>query len=412
VGACPNGAVPGPNAPATGWIWVGLAGYLGSKLPEWLRIIPWLGGALGNQLVNVGTLCSSNPDPPAPITPQDFLLGGIIPQAGPLIAPAVFGKIWQNVLYDAFQQWCVCNATAGCQTVDIDLTLGQNLEYNTHFPGYGWPTTKPGVNSDSDWNYDYYPWPTDCASVDIEFWQLPYTGTQIAHNPVRVNDCGGIIYSQSWNENNPFNVTIRNTGTGVHCPGIHVAWAYNVTPTNYPNWHIRIGPHAGTVTPPVIPSPPPDQTGPVPTAPPLKCDSTTLCSIYWNIQNQVNVGINFQNDNTTTILSNNPTDYAVGQSWTVSGTGVQLVAQGTLGVAIEFASIPPTLTPTPTDPPRYYDVGWIALGAADALEQKRWIHSTGERFMPVFPEFDRVHYNLTDGVEVTIVELVPVSSSS
>lgn len=407
MGACPNGAVPTSAGQTAQWLWVGFASYVGSKLAEWERIAPWITGAIADQLVSIPNLCASNPDPPEPITVQDVLGVVIDPIAGPIIGNNFYQKVWDNLLYDAFTAFCQCNLPGTCGPFDIDTSLSTNLEYNTNFPGYGWPTSQPGVNSASDFHRTFYTLDPTCTDVDVTFWELPNTGATTAHNPVRIRDCGAIRYNQANIENNPIQVIWTPSGTVGGCPGLNIEFAYNVTPTAHPNWHFRIAPHAGSVTPPAIPPAPPDQTSPLPPHPPLKCDTATLCAINWNIVSRINVAISSNTTNTNTILANEPTTYVTGVSYTVSGSGVQVVAQATLGVVVQLVTVPTSYVPTQTEPPRYYDIGWIMMGAADALDGKKWFHSSGDRFIPAFPEIDRVHYNCSPGVTITLTELLP-----
>jgi hypothetical protein len=412
VGACPNGAVPGPNAPATGWVWVGLAAYAGSKLPEWLRIIPWLGAALGNQLLNVSTLCNSNPDPAPGLTPADYALAGIDLVAGPLIGGDAIAKIWQNIYYDAFQQWCVCNAytpPAGGPCFSYSYHAGPSDFGTFHIPGLfptadGWyyPLDPAGIPITSVPNCTFTILSTSQPNpFGVNIYTLPSNTSRM----LSITDTPAPF---SWTVDLSSAVTAGDTGWRLMIQG-----AQSGFPPAVPNpLDLQVDHKSTGSCPATIPGPHVDVTINVPTAPALKCDATTLCEINWAIQNQTNVGINVTNTGTTQILDEHPTTYGTGASYTVSGQGVQVVAQATLGLVVQLDALPSGAVPTSTDPPRYYDIGWIMMGAGDALDGKKWLHSSGDRFIPAFPEIDRFHYNLSPDVQITVTELVPPAPSS
>lgn len=409
---CQFGAQPKPPNLASTLVWYGLDILATGLLAELTRISPWIVGAITTQLISVGNLCDSNPEVPEPFTPADVLGFVVDPLVGPIWSEPFVSKVIAYIKYQAALNYCQCVGNpAGCQQQTFTVDYDRDLVFVPAGPGFVWPSNSHGTNNSAI--AQFLPWVDGCYTVDVTIWHGAIGSPGQPQLVTQVVGCSGQLYHQSHIMGTPVAVTLPAGTCASGGTGLWLEWFWNVDPTLHKIWTVVINPHSGQtpIVEPPTPLPPP-QTGPVPTPPALPCDAATQCAIIWNIVNRINVSIGRSTGIQTTVNTGLPTSYAIGNSYTVSGTGVQVVAQDILGVVVQFVAVPPNLIALQTDPPRYYDVGWIAFGAGDAVDGKRWLHSSGDRFIPVFPEVDRVHYNLGDQVVVTIVELVPPPTSS
>lgn len=410
--ACQYGAVPNSTGQTVQWVWVGLATYAASRLPEWTRLAPWIAGAVADRLVNVQNLCSSNPDVPEPITPADILGEAISPLVGPTWSQAFIRKVSDALVYDAFRTLCVCNAAPNPCAQTIQMQLGNNLLWCSGGGG-GYVFPGPPYTPNCSGSTGTYPLDISCAGpTDFILWMEPRTATQPGPFLYNMYDCNTNFSSGAIKGGQMFSGTYVGHPGCTNGPGFHLLWGINDGGAR-PQWSLDIMPGSGTGPQPTVPPvQPPDTTQPVPNPPAKPCDATTLCNITWGISIREQVNIAISNATSTTVTTGIQGQYQTGNTYTVSGEGKLQVASGTLGVVVQFVTVPPSLVPSGGDPPRYYGIGYLQLAAGDAQDGKRWIHSSGDRFIPVFPEMDGVFYNLTAGVVLDIIELVPVPPSA
>lgn len=402
--ACPNGAAPNTAGTNAQNIWVDITTFGQSLVTEWKRLIPWLPGAIPSRFMSVIDLCNLNPDPPAPLTADDFKTTALDIWSGPILPPGVMNKVWQQLYYDAFTQLCQCNPYVGaCVETVYDVNTATNACWNPGSNSYCWPTVQTGTSN----TVTFVPvqLPFLCPVMDIFVDTVPHVPNLIL-NSLNIYDCAGVNHGRETQAGSTTRVTMTNCPNDPQHTSLNlIISAFNGGGT--PHWIVKVTPVGGGSGGTTPPAQPPNQTSGIPTPPALVCDPAGSCNVQWGIINNL-TNVLLQNSTTIEQLAaGGATDYVTGNTYPIVGQGVQVVAAGTLGVVVQLTVIPPSFNPTPTNPPRYYDIGWIQIGAADALDGKRWIHSSGDRFIPVFPEMDRVHFNLAPGVQATLIELLP-----
>jgi hypothetical protein len=407
MGACQYGASPAPGNLASDLIWLGTQFIAASDLAELLRVNPGLAGQVVQRLTNIGDLCASNPDVPAAMTQDDVLAVLVDPLVGPVLPETYVQKLADLITYTAFQAKCVCNVQPGvCESTTIPLSLDTNLNFNTQGPGYSYPSVPVGVSNGA--SREWMAWPAECATVDVTVWLGSVGSAGQPQLVTHIWDCVGALYSQSHVMGTAETVTLRSGTCANGGPGIWVGWDWNVTPTTYPDWTLVVAPHDYTPPPPQQP-PQPDSpdTGNIPTPPAQDCSAATQCSIIWNLVNRINVDIGRSGGITNILTGQTPTQYTEGASYQVSGVGDQLVASGTLGVSVALTTLPPSFGSPPSEPPWYYNVGWVTAGTAEGWDSKQWLHSPTQRCFPRNGAMTSLGYNLAEGVVVTITELLP-----
>jgi len=404
--ACPNGASPNQTGVAQDFLWAGWNLLNSDTATKPQELYPWLPGAFLPTLVSAADICAKAPQLPEPLTKEDILSISVPTVFGGTLSGAGIAKIQAYIAYAAYQYLCEC--TSGvvnpCQATTIALSTSTNMCYAKSASGYVWPSADRGVVQTT--TKGMYLWDFGCPVVDVFVDTVPHIPNLVI-NPLHIYDGANIDHGAETQAGGTMTVTLSPVPGSTTQTGISLIICTFDNGAR-PNWTVTITPHAGQGpignTPP---DPPTIINITVPPAPPLVCDNNTICQLLHGIGIQQNTNINITTSSLTEILSSTPSTYVPGNSYQVAGSGVQVVAQGTLGVVAEIVSIPPSFVPSASDPPRYYDIGWLMMGAADALDGKKWIHSTGDRFIPAFPEVDRVHYNLAAGVSINIVELLP-----
>jgi hypothetical protein len=412
VGACQYGASPAPGNLASDLIWLGTQFIAASDLTELLRVNPGLAGQVVQRLTNIGDLCASNPDVPAAMTQDDVLAVLIDPLVGPVLPESYVQKLADLITYTAFQAKCVCNLQPGvCESTEYALDISSNLCYRTDGLTFDWPTTGYGANTSC--TRTYLPWPSECAEVDVTIWLGQPGSAGQPELATYVYDCQGQLYGQEHIMGTAQTVTIRSGTCASGGPGISFSWAWNVNPAQYPQWTVVIAPHAGTgPTPGPPPTPDSPDTGNIPTPPALDCSTATQCSIIWNLVNRINVDIGRSGGITNILTGQTPPQYVEGASYQVSGVGDQVVASGTLGVSVALTTLPPSFGSPPSEPPWYYNVGWVTAGTDQGWDSKQWLHSPTQRCFPRHGAMTSLGFNLAEGVAVTITELLPAASAS
>lgn len=389
---CPAGSSPKSTSPTTYWItandirsWVGADTYS--------RLAPWVWN-LAEQVVAVSDLCSREPPQPPTITDTDVLLAS----SNPISAIGFANRLNDFAKWWAWSQLCQCNGSAACTTQTYDLVLGQNLQFNPNGPSFVWPTTTPGITTAP--GETYLALPPSCLDVNITPSLMPLTVQQPQLRWL-IQDCTSQLYNQSHIFGQPQHVTIRSGTCANGQPGVTFQWAWNVDPNNYPHWQMVISPVSGTVGPPTPAPPPTNITITIAPYPNPNCGTLNdVCAIVWNIKNYQTA---IQNN---TYTDSHFTDYTFGVQTQISGQGEHAVAAGTRGLLVTAESIPPQLQPKPTDPPEYFNVGWLRTGNSIGWDRKAWFRTSGQRVFPPWPTFTRFGWTLADQVVLEVTELL------
>lgn len=411
-GACQYGATVAPGNLASDLLWLGTQFIAASDLTELLRVNPGLAGQVVQRLTNKGALCASNPPIPAAMTVQDVEAALIDPLVGPILPETYVQKLADLITYSAFKAVCQCNPAPQTCTYDVTVSPGNGLCASTHQPGtYAWPDG--GFSSDGGCAAKYAPFTLGCSTA------LQLTISAVPSMPLPTNgftldvyDCVGSIYSGGGADGASYDINMRGGTCAGGAPGL---WILIINPeVARTTWHINIVPQGGYTPPPgtTPPASPPPATTTIPTPPPLDCSAATQCSILWNITNRINVDIGRSSTITNLITGNAPVDYVTGQSYQVSGSGEQLLAADTLGVSVSLTTLPSSIASLNSDPPWYYDVGWVTCSTANGWEAKNWLHAPEQRILPRQGTVAGLGYNLATGVVITITELVAPPSTT
>jgi hypothetical protein len=391
---CPAGSSPKPAAPSSVWIsqddiqrWVGLNQYA--------MLAPWIWN-MATELVDVPTLCSTEPEQLAGFTNLDLQIAS----SNPVSAFLFVQDLKKYARWQAWSENCQCNGAAACTTETYHLVLGTNMCFRTDGPTFQYPTV--GVGANNTCTRTYIDWPSSCATVDVTVWLGEPGSPGQPQLVTHIWSGQGQIYAQSHIMGTPQTVTLGAGIAGLTGYGLHVAWDWNVDPHNYPNWTLVVTPHTTVGPPTPAPGPPvininiPIRIGPT-------CGTISdVCQIIWNTQSYQNV------INSNTYINALPPAYQGGVETTIQGQGEHRVAPGTLALSVTVLANPPALDPRPDDPAEYWDLGWIRTGNAVGWDRKAWIRTSGQRIFPPWPTFDRFAWTLADGVMLNVQELMPV----
>lgn len=389
-------------------------------------IAPWL--------ISVDNLCASNPQVPEAFTDDDFIhkLEDVLSSAFP--GAPFMSKLVEWVQYGAFLNFCDC---PGSEAPPPFTPTGScnNLQQTTCTPhGMGWDSASLGklctgqcsyvVNL--DWVFSQQPnarvfvWPFSDqppnyhpACVPTESFVQELHGTWTA-----VNGGCGAGYEFTPGQYGPY-LSTTSSICSLQSPDVFsqdiqimVSIPSDTGPGSTNRWGFSA--HASMICTEAPVQPPPPTTT-FPPAPARPCDSATVCDITWLINNfltnqyQVTTNSNTQVTNITIgaapVVALPPT-YQPGSSWSISGSGEQAVAAGTLALSVVITGNPPPLDPIPTDPPDFYNVGNIITGDDEGWDIRRWVRRSPMRIFPTRTPMTRFAWNLADGVTMTVTELV------
>lgn len=129
-------------------------------------------------------------------------------------------------------------------------------------------------------------------------------------------------------------------------------------------------------------------------------DLTCTLSLNDNKLNQILALLNL------VLATVGPQSHTIGTPHTVTGTG-EIPVSGIVGVITHGLSYYPGVSYELSDPPRYFDTGWIAFGDSDGwYEHKRIVHDPQYHIVPT-TGITKVGYDagMTSSLEIT--ELLP-----
>jgi hypothetical protein len=403
--ACQFGAQPLPPSTVNTLIWGALSELPAAFLALIDPIIGEIAAAVSPMLINVGTLCASNPVPPAAITLDD-VVGDIVPGAAQLVYKhSLLAKLVQSVVYYAFTQNCQCVGNpAGCTSQTIPLSLSTNLLYTGPGLQFVWPASCAGVSSGC--TAEYFQWTMGCEIVDVTIWHGTVGSAGQPQLVTHIFDGQGQLYAQSHIMGTAQTVTLRDGGQGFTGPSINLRWDWNIDPTLHPDWTVVIAPHTGQTPGPTGPPPLQNPVLPViPTKPTLPCDSTTLCNLNWSVVEYINASLGVTN-NTNVVVNTFPVahSYQLGTSHVVAGDG-ELVVSGDIGALVQITSTDPSTGLDVTDPTRYFDTGFITFGNVDGWQESSRVVHQYQVFTTDLQGVSRIGYS-TQKAHWTITELV------
>lgn len=403
VKACAGTSSVGPANPTGTLVWVGFNILSTTIAAALTQPFPWIGGIIANRLLSLDTLCATPLD-----VPDAWVNGDIVGTIGDFISAnppsaAFMVKLEQYIQYQAFQKYCQCNISTSCTTQTYNLNYDTNLLYTGPGLEFVWPASTHGTSTTG--TRQYQPWNAGCNNVDITIWEGAVGSSGQPQLVTHIFDCQGQLYSQSHIMGTAINVVLRAGCTGFSIPGFNVTWDWNVDPTLHKIWTVVVSPHGAQTSTGTQPVDVPPPTITVPTPPTQPCDATTLCSVNWftnrNIQNTFT--------NVTDITVNGaptlPTRYVLGATHSVTDIG-QFTVAGLVGILVQPTGFVAGTGFDESDPVRWFDIGFVAFGNADGWEANQRVIHDGQVIMTQLQDVTRIGYNCLMSEGFTITELV------
>lgn len=421
---CSTGATPTPDLlHKTAWAGLTLlpTALLTYLTDGWPQVV---GLGILNRLLDVDNLCATAMTVPEMFSDDDWVskLADLSQSSFP--SPAFIAKVNSWIEYAAFTNFCVCNpgtlgpppspgsnnlTAGGCQKVYIqtasaawDCPSGTCQVYvnlhNVQWTGAAAPNMYAGDRLIVGGTGGAF----DCNPTAAGWFTFPagWTG-------------GPSIWHYPDGQYGPIQASSSLCNTIYGGPSSYITFEASTpgdtTPSGTENISGQFTFTVQCLTPPVGPDPTPT---PPPAQPTQPCDSTSLCSISWLINSFIS------NTNATTeITNNNVTDisiganpvttpkYVLGTSHSVTGLG-ELSVGGVVGILVQPAGFAPGTGVDETDPPTYFDAGWIAFRNAEGWQDSQRVRHEGQVFLTQLQDVTAVGYTCNMSTGFTITELV------
>lgn len=401
--ACPDGARAKPE-----WaglqVWVDRSQLASDILSVIQRLAKLSYVSLAAELLDLDTLCASNPDPVEPITAEDVVAQTFaFPTAGIIGHQAVIEKAIRWLRYQQFLISCECLPPAPpsggmCPYTNASINLGSGgasaaIAYDIPQSSYdAWPVSDLGANP--DWKPVYQTsWSNHSPATTQRF--LQWSNDQVV-----------------WHD---FAELLPSATAGVACQALptflppprmpRAGWvrlrngaAVSLTLAGFSYCFCTLA-----ATPPPIPPQPP--LTPVPTPPAHVCDDQSICDAINELSHRITI---IARQLTEVQRYGVPFGYIKGTAHVGQQLSGSFQVSRLLGIEVEVTAHVPSRPDLEGNPPYVWDQGWMSIQTGDGLIQEKRISQSRMVWLPHLMDLAVTFgYELRPGTTATFTELLP-----
>ena len=404
--ACPTGSTSSPVGGFANTLQWSAVSFINGVVLEGLNpILGPIAGVFAPQLFSVNSLCANPPPVPAGITDNNLLRAiGDLTHFAPY-DPRFMIVLNEYIQYGMFEHFCQCSpmtiSTPGvpCYT-EYYSVIGSSL-----------PTAACVFPVDG---CSYYPgatahaWPTGGANL-MQFTILPgsaqppfnvdwYSSASTTHIVIPFTD---IDIGFAWSADVSAYAASTDPGWSLALQGHVETGGPGPGPVDQFNFKIDyFPPSGGSCTTPTTPKPPPPPVITAAAPPTLVCDSATICTVQYAILNAT------QDANISLNLQQPISRYVLGAVHDVSSSGEIAVAADLVGALVTIESSAPGTGYDVSDPPRYYESGWITFENTNGWTPRQAVLHSPEVMLTNLQSVTRIGFNCQMSTSMQITELV------
>jgi hypothetical protein len=403
VGACPEGARAKPE-----WaglqVWVDRSQLAADILSVIQRLAKLSYVSLAAELLDLDTLCGSNPDPVQPITAEDVVAQTFaFPTAGIIGHQAVIEKAISWLRYQQFLISCEClpptppsGGMCPYSGATVNLASGATsaaVTYDIPQSSYAaWPVSDLGANPD---------------------WKPVYQISFASHSPATTQRF--LEWSSDQVAWHPFAELLNTSTANVACQALPTFIAPPRMPrTGFVRLHNQAAVSLSVsglnfcfctlaATPPPIPPQPP--LTPVPTPPAHVCDDQSICDAINELSHRITI---IAKQLAEVQRYGIPFGYIQGLVHPDRELSGSFPISRLLGMQVDVTAHVPSRPDLEGNPPYVWDQGWMSIQTGDGLIQEKRISQSRMVWLPHLMDLAVTFgFELRPGTVATFTELLP-----